>query len=211
MPSAHRGGQRTSGPRQPLPDDLQPAGQSGRFQAAGTAVPVNTYDCDGNVSGDYPAFRKDTLAASRIAVEQALARDGWTIAREEADHQAAHCGVCSTALHPLVSEQWYFDIRKGLARAGKPPQFHSALWHKGFELWLDKLRRPIANRYHETLNTSDYGGYATNRDFQGSSQSLWGRRCRSGDAGAAARPWWRRIAQRSAASAPAPVSRPRPR
>ncbi|MGC5805433.1 class I tRNA ligase family protein [Ralstonia pseudosolanacearum] len=153
------------------------------FKPLGTAAPVNTYDCDGNVSGDYPAFRKDTLAASRIAVEQALARDGWTIAREEADHQVAHCGVCSTALHPLVSEQWYFDIRKGLARAGKPPQFHSALWQKGFELWLDKLRRPIANRYHETLNTSDYGGYATNRDFQVSSQSLWGQalpvwRCR---------------------------------
>ncbi|CBJ35054.1 class I tRNA ligase family protein [Ralstonia solanacearum] len=153
------------------------------FKPLGNAVPVNTYDRDGNVSGQYPAFRKDSLAASRLAVEQALARDGWTIAREDTDHQVAHCGVCSTELHPLVSEQWYFDIRKGLDRAGKPPQFHSALWQKGFELWLDKLRQPIVNRYHETLNTSHYGGYATNRDFQVSSQSLWGQplpvwRCR---------------------------------
>ncbi|WCM91942.1 class I tRNA ligase family protein [Acidovorax sp. NCPPB 2350] len=144
------------------------------FQPPGDAAPVNTYDRDGNVSAHYPAFRRDSLAASRREIEQALARDGWTVAREETDHQVARCGVCSTELHPRVSGQWYFDVRKGLERAGKPPQFHSALWQKGFELWLDKLRRPIVNQYHETLNTSYYGGYATNRDFQVSSQSLWG-------------------------------------
>ncbi|SFL45514.1 class I tRNA ligase family protein [Rugamonas rubra] len=144
------------------------------FRAAGSSAGANLYDRDGNIGAAHRDFRADNLAASRNALEARLVEDGWSVEKEAVDHHTPHCAVCNAEVHPMISEQWYFDIAKGLERTRRNPEFHSKLWKKGFELWMEKLRRPLENAFHESMNTSHYGGYSSNRDFLVSSQSGWG-------------------------------------
>lgn len=153
---------------------VNPQANPGDFRAAGAKVPASLYDKDGNLGTAYPMFRKENLEASRRALEARLVQDGWRIGKEATDCQTPHCAVCGTGVHPMIGAQWYFDIAKGLERTRRIPEFHSSLWKKGFELWLEKLRRPLENDFHELMNTSHYGGFSSNRDFLVSSQSGWG-------------------------------------
>lgn len=153
---------------------VNPQVNPGDFRAPGPRISGNLYGKDGNLGTHHPGFRKEDLAASRRALETGLARDGWRIEHEAVDYQTPYCAVCGADVHPMISEQWYFDLAKGLERTRRSPDFQSTLWKKGFELWLDKLRRPLENDFHELMNTSHYGGYSSNRDFLVSSQSAWG-------------------------------------
>lgn len=144
------------------------------FRAAAAPVAGNLYGKDGNLSDDYRQVRGDSLQSSREALAAKLREEGWNIHSEAIDYQTPFCAVCNSDVHPMISEQWYFNIEKGLACTSRTPEFHSALWKKGFELWLEKLRRPLRNDFHEVLNTSHYGGFSSNQDFLVSSQSGWG-------------------------------------
>lgn len=158
----------------------------GDLRAAGPKISGNLYGKDGNLGADQHGLRRETLESSREALVARLAQDGWRIEKEAIDYQTPHCTVCGSDVHPMISEQWYFDLARGLDRTRRIPEFQSPLWKKGFELWLDKLRRPLANEFHELMNTSHYGGFSSNRDFLVSSQSGWGQPlpvCRCPDCG----------------------------
>lgn len=171
---AIRKGEREDGADPSCLAAINPQVNPGDFRAPGSRVSGNLYGKDGNIGADYKELRKEDLESSRRALEARLARDGWNIEKEACDYQTPHCTVCGSDVHPMISEQWYFDIARGLERTRRIPEFQSNLWKKGFELWLDKLRRPLENEFHELMNTSHYGGFSSNRDFLVSSQSGWG-------------------------------------
>ena len=60
---------------------------------------------------DLPDFHGMRVEQARLAVTEALRREGAVVAEDEYVHDVGHCDRCGGVLEPLISEQWWVRMK----------------------------------------------------------------------------------------------------
>ena len=86
----------------------------------------------------------DRFDARKKIVED-LEAQGFLVKTEDYKLAAAICYRCSTIIEPLVSEQWFMNVKNMASRAAQATRdgkmkIFPASWEKPYLLWLDNIR-----------------------------------------------------------------------
>jgi len=73
---------------------------------------VTVIGLDGLMTPEAGDFAGMTSAEARTAVIEALERDGLFVKAEDYDHAVSTCYRCGTTIEPLLSLQWFMDMKR---------------------------------------------------------------------------------------------------
>nr|MDA8217366.1 valine--tRNA ligase [Dehalococcoidales bacterium] len=72
---------------------------------------VNVMDLDAKMNENAGPYAGMDRYAARKALVAQLEREGLLVDIEEYTHSVGHCGRCRTVVEPIISKQWYVDIK----------------------------------------------------------------------------------------------------
>ncbi len=106
---------------------------------------INLMNPDGSLNanaGDYAGLKP---LAAREQVLAALAGQGLLVKTEEHTHMVPHCERCNSVLEPLISKQWFVDIKPLAAPAIAAAQngdvaFVPERFQKVYMHWMENIR-----------------------------------------------------------------------
>ena len=92
---------------------VTPAHDPNDFEiAARTGLPaINVMTVDGRMNEEAGPFRGMPIAEARRAVAARLTDDGFLVRTEPYSHSVGHCERCDTVIEPLISKQWFVEMK----------------------------------------------------------------------------------------------------
>ncbi|MGH2561977.1 MAG: valine--tRNA ligase [Thermomicrobiales bacterium] len=72
---------------------------------------VNVMNLDGTMNEEAGPFAGLTVAEARAAVVSRLDADGVLVKSEPHTHAVGHCERCGTVVEPIISEQWFVEMK----------------------------------------------------------------------------------------------------
>jgi valyl-tRNA synthetase len=72
---------------------------------------VNIMNLDGTLNENAGPFDGMTIADARKGVLDRLEQDGYLVGQETHTHSIGHCQRCATVVEPLISEQWFVNMK----------------------------------------------------------------------------------------------------
>lgn len=86
-----------------------------------------------------------SIIEARKAVVADLESQGFLVDIEDYSHSVGRCYRCSTTIEPLMSEQWFLDVKEMSKKAydaanDERTKFYPSSWKKPYLLWLENLR-----------------------------------------------------------------------
>jgi valyl-tRNA synthetase len=106
---------------------------------------VVVIDKDGRMTAEAGRFAGLDRLEARRQVLQELEQSGHLVKVQEYTHSVGHCDRCHTVIEPLVSTQWFLNVKsmaEEAIRAVKEDrtQFIPAKWEKVYFDWLENIR-----------------------------------------------------------------------
>src|SRR5919201_3159292 len=107
---------------------------------------INGMHLDGRLNApELPAYDGLHGVEARELVVRDLEAGGYLVGTEPYVHEVGHCDRCGTVIEPLVSEQWFLDMRELSRRAIEASERGRVRWHPArFERtyldWLGGIR-----------------------------------------------------------------------
>ncbi|MGH2534069.1 MAG: valine--tRNA ligase [Thermomicrobiales bacterium] len=105
---------------------------------------VNVMNLDGTMNDEAGPFADMTVALAREGVVKRLEADGVLLKSEPHTHAVGHCDRCGTVVEPIISEQWFVEMKQ-LAQPAMEAARHDQLTFvpdrfKGVYLnWLENI------------------------------------------------------------------------
>lgn len=92
---------------------ITPAHDPNDFEIAQrTNLPALTVmHLDGTMNEEAGEFEGMTMAVARKAVIERLDADGLLVSTEPHEHSVGHCDRCGATVEPLLSKQWFVDVK----------------------------------------------------------------------------------------------------
>ncbi len=100
---------------------------------------------DGTMNDKAGRFEGQTREEARIAVVDTLKAEGLLVKIEDHEHSVGHCSRCHTIVEPLVSRQWFVDMKPlaepalKVVKEGKV-KFVPERFTKTYINWLENIR-----------------------------------------------------------------------
>ncbi|MDR0617814.1 MAG: valine--tRNA ligase [Endomicrobium sp.] len=106
---------------------------------------IDVIDINGKLINGPESYKGLTVKEAREKVVKELEINGHLIKVEDYDHKVGKCYRCSTTIEPLMSEQWFLDVRQMSKKAIEVVDecktiFHPESWKRPYTLWLENLR-----------------------------------------------------------------------
>jgi len=106
---------------------------------------VSVIDTDGLMNAEAGEFVGLTVAEARTAVVERLERDGLFVKAEDHNHAVGTCYRCGTTIEPLLSLQWFMDMKRLVEPAIAAVEdgrvrFVPARWGDVYLTWMRGIR-----------------------------------------------------------------------
>ena len=106
---------------------------------------VSVIGLDGLMSAEAGEFAGLSAAAARTAVVERLERDGLFVRAEDYNHAVSTCYRCGTTIEPLLSLQWFMDMKRlvqpAIAVVEKDlVRFAPERWREVYLEWMRGIR-----------------------------------------------------------------------
>ncbi len=106
---------------------------------------VSVIDTDGLMNAEAGEFVGLTVAEARTAVAERLERDGLFVKAEDHNHAVGTCYRCGTTIEPLLSLQWFMDMKRLVEPAIAAVEdgrvrFVPARWGDVYLTWMRGIR-----------------------------------------------------------------------
>jgi valyl-tRNA synthetase len=106
---------------------------------------IEIIDSNGKMINAPQKYLSMKAADARKAVVEDLQAGGYLAEIQDYAHSVGRCYRCSTTIEPLMSEQWFLNVKemsKKAVDAAKEERikFYPSSWKKPYVLWLENLR-----------------------------------------------------------------------
>ena len=105
---------------------------------------IQVIDADGYMNESAGEYKGLSREEARLAIVEALEKEGRLVHSEELTHSVGCCYRCKTVIEPYVSEQWFVATTKLAKQARDAVPEQTAIfpeqWVKTYYQWLDSMR-----------------------------------------------------------------------
>jgi valyl-tRNA synthetase len=106
---------------------------------------IEVIDMNGKMINVPEKYSGLTIEEARKEILKALEKEGYLLKIEEHAHSVGKCYRCYTKIEPLMSEQWFLNIREMSKKAIDATNeeriiFNPRSWKKPYILWLENLK-----------------------------------------------------------------------
>ncbi|MDR0915452.1 MAG: valine--tRNA ligase [Endomicrobium sp.] len=107
---------------------------------------LNVINTNGKMINVPSRYINLSIEEARDTIVTELKNSGFLVKVDNYSHSVKKCYRCSTKIEPLVSEQWFLDVKNmskkaiDVVRQTKQIKFYPQSWEKSYVLWLENLR-----------------------------------------------------------------------
>ena len=107
--------------------------------------PIQVIDTDAKITAEGGRFFGMDRYEAREAIRNALGKEGYLIKIEDHHHSVGHCSRCGTVVEPMLSLQWFVNVRPLVEPAiaaveDGSTRFIPKRWEKNYLHWMENLR-----------------------------------------------------------------------